>query len=121
MRVIDRERHQRRRFVAGVAEHQALVAGSLVEIQTLAFVHALCDIGRLPVVAHHHRAAVIIEPQFRVVVADALDGVASHLDIIDIRARGDFASQHHQTGVDQSFSRDAGMGVFAKDRVENGV
>ena len=38
--VIDRERHQHVGLVASVAEHQALIAGALVEIEPLAFVHA---------------------------------------------------------------------------------
>ena len=41
---MDRQRHQRRGFVAGVTEHQALVTGSLIEIQPLAFIDALGDI-----------------------------------------------------------------------------
>ena len=35
VRVVDREGHQRFRFAAGVAEHQALIAGALVEVQAL--------------------------------------------------------------------------------------
>ncbi len=44
VREVDRQRHQLRRFVAGVAEHQALVARALVEVEALAFVHALRDV-----------------------------------------------------------------------------
>jgi hypothetical protein len=35
VRQVDRQRHQHRRFVAGVAEHQALVAGALIEVIVL--------------------------------------------------------------------------------------
>ena len=63
MRVVDRERHQRGRFVAGVAEHQALVAGALIEVIVGRLVDAALDVGRLAAVADHHRAAVGVEAQ----------------------------------------------------------
>ena len=50
MREHDRRRHQLRRFVAGVAEHQPLVAGALLRgllALDLARVDALRDVGRL--------------------------------------------------------------------------
>ena len=45
--VVDGKRHQYGGFVAGIAEHQALVACALVQIHALAFVDALGYIGRL--------------------------------------------------------------------------
>ena len=44
VRVVDRQRHERRCFVAGVTKHQTLVASALVEIDPLTFVNALCNI-----------------------------------------------------------------------------
>ena len=38
MRQVDRQRHELRRLVAGVAEHQALVARALLEVEALALV-----------------------------------------------------------------------------------
>ena len=43
--VIDGKGHQGGGFVAGIAEHQALVARALVQVDTFAFVHALGDVG----------------------------------------------------------------------------
>jgi hypothetical protein len=72
--VVDRQRHQAvGGLVGGVAEHQALVAGALVE-RALAFVHALGDVGRLAVDRRQHRAALVVEADVGVVVADAADG-----------------------------------------------
>src|SRR5258708_7060749 len=48
MRVVDREGHQRGRFIARVAEHQALVARPLVEVVVGRLVDAALDVGRLP-------------------------------------------------------------------------
>ena len=47
VRVVDRRRHQFRRLAAGIAEHDALVAGALVLVA--AGIDALGDVGRLGV------------------------------------------------------------------------
>ena len=47
MRQLDRQRHQRRRFLAREAEHHALVPGSLRLAGGRVFVHALCDVAAL--------------------------------------------------------------------------
>ena len=70
--VVDGSRHIGRRFVAGVAEHQTLVARALRQGIVVLFVHALLDVGALFVVAHEHRAAAVINPVFGIVVTDAL-------------------------------------------------
>ena len=70
--VVDGSRHIGRRFVAGVAEHQTLVARALRQGIVVLFVHALLDVGALFVVAHEHRAAAVINPVFGIVVTDTL-------------------------------------------------
>jgi hypothetical protein len=87
VREIDRQRHQARRLVAGIAEHQALVARALVEVEALAFVHALRDVLRLLAVGDDHRAGMRVEADRRIVVADALDGLARDRVVVDARAR----------------------------------
>ena len=42
-----------------------------------------------------------------VVVANAFDGVACHLDVVDVRVGGDFTCQNDQTGVAQSLGSNA--------------
>ena len=121
MRQIDRHRHQRRRFVAGVAEHQALVAGALVEIVVGGAIDALGDVGALLAVADVHRAAVGVETQGRIGIADAADGVARDLGVIDLGVGGDLAGEDDETGGDQRFRRDAGELVLGQDGVEDGV
>ncbi len=107
VRVVDRRRHQLGRFVAGVAEHQALVAGAGVQVVVAGMVDALRDVVALLVVADHHRAALVVDAVLGVVVADALDGVARDLDVVDVRVGGDLAGQHHQAGVAQRLGGDA--------------
>ena len=85
VRVVDRRGHQLGRLVAGVAEHQALVAGADVQVVVAGVIDALGDVVALLVVGHQHRAALVVDAVLGVVVADALDGVARDLDVVDVR------------------------------------
>ena len=121
VRVVDGGRHQLGRFIAGVAEHQALVASALIQVNASTFIDALRDVRRLLVVGHQHGATLVVDAVFRVVVADAFDGLARNLNIIHIGVRGNFASQHHQTRVAQGFGSHAGGRVLSQDGVKDGV
>jgi hypothetical protein len=88
-----RSRHEHRRLVAGIAKHKSLIASALFQIETPTFINALRNILAL-FVGHQYRAALVIDAVLGVVVADALDGVASNLNVINIGARGDFACEH---------------------------
>ena len=112
VREMDRHRHQHGGFVAGIAEHQPLVAGALVEEHALAFVHALRDVGRLLADGDQHRAGVVVEADLGRVVADALDGLARDLVVVDHRRGGDFAGDDAQTGGQQRLARHARMFVL---------
>ena len=121
--VIDRRGHQLGRFVAGVAEHQALVAGTGVQVVVAGLVNALGDVIALLVVGHQHRAALVVDAVFGVVVANALDGVARHLDVVDVDVLtgGDLTRQYDQAGVDQGLRGDAGMRILLEDSIQDGV
>ncbi len=121
VRVVDRRGHQLGRLVAGVAEHQALVAGAGVQVVVAGVVHALGDVVGLLVVADHHGAALVVDAVLGVVVADALDGVARDLDVVDVRVGRDLAGQHHQAGVGQRLGGHAAARVLLEDRVEDRV
>jgi hypothetical protein len=119
--VVDGRGHQLGRLVAGVAEHQALVAGAGVQVVVAGVVHALRDVVGLLVVADHHRAALVVDAVLGVVVADALDRVARDLDVVDVRVGGDLAGQHDQAGVGQRLGGHAAARVLREDRVEDRV
>ena len=121
MRIINRRGHQLGRLVAGITEHQALVAGTGVEVVVARMVHALCDVVRLLVIANHHGATLVVDAVFGVVVADALDRVARDLDVVDVRVGRDLAGQHHEAGVRQRLGSDARAWILLEDRIENGV
>ena len=71
--VVDGQRHQLRGLVARVAEHEALVTRALIEIEPVAFVHALGDVGRLAVDRGQHGARLVVEADLRGVVADLVE------------------------------------------------
>ena len=87
MRQRDRQRHQLGGLVAGVAEHQALVAGALlVELVLVALdavlvrgVDALGDVRGLRADGHRDAAGGAVEALLRGVVADLQDLVADQL------------------------------------------
>ncbi len=95
----DRHRHQLRRFAAGEAEHQALVAGA-TPIDT----HR--DVGRLVVDRGHHRAGVAVESVLGAVVADLADHLAHELGDLDIAVARDLARDDREPGGHQRLARD---------------
>ena len=85
----DRQRHQFRGFVAGVAEHDSLVS-SPHQIQRIAgvvigLVHTLSDIRRLLVESDQHSTAIGVESTGTgAAVSDLLDHVAHQVDKVHL-------------------------------------
>ncbi|RMU44311.1 hypothetical protein ALP28_05422 [Pseudomonas savastanoi pv. nerii] len=115
----DRCWHQHVGFVAGVAEHQALVASAL--IFRLAAVNALGDVYRLFADDVHHAASRAVETDVGAVVADVEDDVTHDVFQIDPGRSRHFASDDCHTGLDQCFARYTGVFVFSDDSVQNRV
>ena len=129
MAVIQRRGHQVRRLVAGVTEHDALVARALVLVA--AGVHALRDVRRLAV-------QIILEPELlpvkaALLVADVAHGLANRrldlgLDagrplaggIHDVLA-ADFARQHDELRRGQRLAGDPRLRVLRQEQVDDGV
>ena len=107
MCVVNGGGHQLRGFVAGVAEHQALVTRTDVEVVVAGAVDALRDVVALLVVANHDRTTFVVNAVFGVVVTDTLNGVPRDLDVVHMRIGGDFTRQHNQARVGQGFCGDA--------------
>jgi hypothetical protein len=99
----------------------ALVNGANDEVLVRRMVHALGNVVGLLVIADHHRAALVVDAVFGVVVANALDGVAGHLNVVHMRVGGDLAGQHHQAGVGQGLGSHTRARVLLEDRIEDGV
>ena len=108
---LNRHGHELFGFVAGVTEHQALVAGA-------AGVHAHRDVGRLAHDGAHDRASGGIKSKKSVVVADLLDSLANQIIVVDDGRRGDFTGNDDQACRDQSFAGDPALGVLAHNFIE---
>ncbi|GAA2990731.1 hypothetical protein GCM10020227_69480 [Streptomyces flavovirens] len=129
VRQVDRQRHQLGRLVAGVAEHQPLVAGTLlVELVLVALdallvggVDALRDVRGLRPDGHRDTTGSSVEALLGGVVAD-LEHLAAHeVGDVGVGLGRDLTRDMHQTGGDQGLDGDARGGVLAQERVENRV
>ena len=74
MAVVDRRRHQVGRLAAGIAEHDALVAGAFLALPVGGIVDALGDVGRLGVQQHVDLGRLPVEAVL--LVADGADRLA---------------------------------------------
>ena len=120
MGIEDRRRHQRRGLVAGIAEHDALIAGTFILIA--GGVDALRDVGRLRMDMHLDLG--VLPREAFLIVADILDGGARrffHHPSGDRSGAADFAGQHDTVGGRQGFHRDAGIGIGTQEGIDDGV
>ena len=117
--ILDRRGHQFWRLAAGIAEHDALIAGTIT-------VDALGDMGRLAVqvILHFQRVPV----KFILLIADVLDAgaddvlhpVLHRLQRLFVR-QPNLAADHNAAGGGKGFAGDAGMGFFGQEGIKNRV
>ena len=121
VRIHDRRRHETGGFVGSVTEHHPLVAGALL-FAVLA-VHALSDIGRLPVDVGNVFESVPAEILFRPVVTDFLHDRTRDRGGIDPAEtfRGYLPHVDDDIGTDHRFAGYAGVAVELEASVEDGV
>ena len=121
MRPYDRRGHQLLRLVRGVAEHHPLVARALPLL--LLAVHALRDVGTLPMQRAHVGERLPREPFVRTVVADPFHDAARDRLRIDAleAAAGDLAGIDHEIRRDQRLARDVRAAVLREAGIENGI
>ena len=119
VRQVQRQRHEVFRVAAGVAEHHALVAGTLL-FRGRAH-HALTDVAALAVEEVHDLDARGIEEVFGLAVADAADHAADHTFHVDLRRGEDFAHHDHAAGGAERFTGHLGFGILCEVGVEDGV
>ena len=125
----DRQRHQLGRLVAGVAEHQALVAGALpVELVDappsrglVGVVDALGDVGRLGADGHRDAAGGAVEALVGGVVADLEDLLADRAGDVDVGLGRHLTGDVDLAGGDQRLDGDPALGVVLEHGVEDRV
>ena len=120
VRIGDGGRHQFVGLAAGIAEHDALVAGTLVLVAR--GVHPLGDVGRLSVDVDVDPRLLPVEA--RLLVADLADAVARHFLKVsggDGSGTAHFAGEHHKVGGAKRLDRDPGLGLRGEIHVDDGV
>ena len=116
----DRQRHQHVGVVAGVAEHQALVAGAtlvhlvdgVADPGLVTLVDALRDVGRLRADGDLHAAGQAVEALVGVVVADVEDGLADEVRHRGVGVGAHLAGHDDQAGRQQRLDGDPEVGLL---------
>ena len=118
---IDRQRHERLRLATCETEHEPLVAGALLLVQTGSLGDALCDVGALLIERDQDGTAPSVESLRRIVVADAGHRLAHDLGNVDIPVARDLAGDNGHAGRHHRLARNARVRIHGDHRVENGV
>ncbi len=113
--------HQHLGFGTGITKHQALIAGSLIEIESSALVNPLSDIWRLFVDGGQHRTRLPIEPHIRGVIANLTDGLADNRGHVHPGLGGDLAGNQGHPGGYQGFTGYPGEFILGQNGIENGI
>ena len=114
-----RRGHHLARLVAGVAEHDALVAGTLLLL--LVAHDTLVDVGRLLVDGRKDAARVAVELILALRVADALDDAARHALHVDIRLRAHLARNDHEARGAERLASHLRRRVVTQELIQDGV
>ena len=124
MREHDRRGHQLWRLIAGVAEHQALVARALF-VGVLAFVRvvvdALGDVVGLLAERAEDLAGIRLEHAILVRVADLTDGGTGLREVVELGAGRDLTGEDDDVALGEGFTGHAAFGVLRKAGVEDAV
>ena len=117
----DGQRHQLRGVVAGVTEHQSLIAGPDLLALGRVLVHALGNVRALPVQREQYRTGVGRYAVLVVDIADFANHLADNFRIVDRRGGRDLACHYRHARSDQRLTSDAAEGVFGKQGIENTI
>ena len=123
----DGQRHQLRRFVAGIAEHHALVAGAVVQLGIAAalglqaLVHAQGDVTALLVDVGDNGAGVSVKAVFGAVIADVQHHLTGDLGDVHIAVGGDLAHNVDQARRSAGLAGHAAVGILFQNGVQHGI
>jgi len=126
MGILDRRGHQRIGFAAGIAEHDALIAGTFGLAFLVVRIDPLGDMGRLLVQKVLDLDGFPVELFLLVAdVADALahDAIdaAQHLFQLVLVGQADLAADDDAAGGRKGLASNAGMGFDSQERIKDGV
>ena len=106
-------------LVVGIAEHHALVAGTL--LLGIGAHHAAVDVGALLVDGGEDAAALGVKLILSLGVANAGDGAAHDGLQVGPGVGPYLAGHHHLTGGDKGFAGHLSLGILRQQRVEHSV
>ena len=113
--------HQLRGFIAGKAEHHALIAGASLVFVVIGVVDALSNVRALSVDGGHHGAGVAVKAVFRLIVANAADDLAGDGGNVYIAVGGDLPHNEYHAGGGDGLAGDTGVGVLFQNGVQYAV
>ncbi len=124
VRIEDRRGHERGGLVHGVAEHDPLVAGTLLG-GFLAIggsgVDALGDVRGLLAEGVDEEEVRGVELTIVVGVTDLGDGGLDHFTVVELRRGRDLTAEDDDVILHESLASDAGLGILLETRVHDGV
>ena len=121
------KRHQLGSLVASVTKHQALVAGTDVELVALTvlgfkrLINTHCNVGRLLVQRDNNRTAIAVKTVFCAVVTDFANGVAYDSLHVNVSASGNLTHYANKTGGAKGFASYARHRVLTQHFVKDGI
>ena len=121
VREADGEWHEFGRLIARVAEHEALVAGSLFLCLRFFSRDSHIDVCTLLTDTDEDSTRLVIEAELAIVVADLLNRLPCDLCHRDVRLRLDLSCDDHEPGRCQTLARDVGVGIVLQCVVEHSV
>ena len=117
--------HHLGRFIAGKAEHHALIAGADVHIAHTApfqrVVNTHGDIRALTMHRRQHGTGMAVKAVFGAVIADIADHFANDIVHSIVGGGGHLAHHHHNAGCRAGFAGHAGIRILRQNRVEHRV
>ena len=119
MGILDRGGHQRLGLAAGIAEHDALIAGT-VAVHTLGdmrrlLVQEVLDLQLFPV-----KLLLLITDILDAVAHDTVDAAHELLKLVLVR-QPDFAANDHAVGGGEGLAGDPRQRLFGQKGIQNGV
>src|ERR1044071_4081873 len=124
MGVHDRSRHELRRLICGVAEHQALVSGTLLRMP-FAFggpgVDTLGDVGALLGNGIDDEDTVGVENIVVMGITDLADGLTRYGVVVEPGLGGNLTAHHHEVALGVGFTGDAAVFILGQAGVQDGV
>ena len=120
----DGGRHELRGFPTSVAEHEALIAGTLLGgffSSHASGIDPLSDIRALTCEGIHDVDAISMEDIVVMGVSDSANGGTDQLVVVEFGTGGNFSRDHNEIGFNKGLTSDAADWILLETGIENGI